>query len=229
MKDKIIVFTDGAASGNPGPGGWGCILRSGSTVTELGGGEAHTTNNRMELYALIAGLEKIPSDHAEDILVYSDSSYVLSGAEKNLSNWKKRDWKTMSGDPVKNQDLWKRLDEILQTLKNKITWNLVPGHEGVPGNERCDEIAVTFSKGGEADLYSGDAKKYKIDLTYTPSLGGKKSKNPWYLSLVDGKLEKHITWCECENRVKGKRGVKFKKVASQYEEDKTLESWNYKK
>lgn len=198
-------------------------------MTELGGSEPHTTNNRMELYALIAGFRNISDSNTDDIFVYSDSSYVLSGAEKNLSQWKRRGWKTLAGDPVKNQDLWEILDQILENKKNKISWNLVPGHEGVPGNERCDEIAVAYSKGGAPDLYHGPSDRYSVDLSYIPSPESKKSKSqPWYISLIDGKLEQHKTWSECEQRVKGKRGAQFKKVSSEYEEKKTLESWNYK-
>ena len=224
----MIIFTDGAASGNPGPGGWGCIICSHDRVIELGGGESHTTNNRMELIALIRALSTVSHAHKDPITVYADSSYVLSGAEKNLANWKKRDWKTVGGEPVKNQDLWNELDHVLSGIKNKISWIKVPAHEGIPGNERCDQIAVAFSKNQPVELYNGTKSSYPIDLTAVYSASGKSNK-PWYISIVDGELKQHATWSECESRVKGKKGVKFKKVHSDYEENTALESWGFKK
>lgn len=227
LKNQILVFTDGAASGNPGTGGWGSIVCFGDRVRELGGGESHTTNNRMELLALIRGLQAIRNEESiNPIIVYSDSSYVLSGAEKNLVQWKNRNWLTTAGEPVKNQDLWQELDQILSQLQNQIIWTLVPGHSGIPGNERCDEIAVAFSLGEKISLYEGSLSNYKVDLSDVAF--SKEKKNPWYLSFINGKLEKHKTWAECETRVKGQKAAKYKKVQSDFEEKKTLEQWGYK-
>ena len=136
----VELFTDGACSGNPGPGGWAYILRhpASGKAREDSGGQRQTTNNRMELLAAINGLEALKSPSAVDL--YSDSQYVLNGLSEWLASWKKRGWKTASKQPVNNQDLWERLDELIQTHTVRFHW--VRGHDGHPENERCDELAV---------------------------------------------------------------------------------------
>ncbi len=137
MTDKVIIYTDGACRGNPGKGGWGALLRYGGAIKELHGGEPHTTNNRMELMAAISALEALKKPC--DIELYIDSKYVLDGITKWLPNWKKMGWKTASKAPVKNDDLWKRLDSAAQT--HTIAWIWVRGHCGNEGNERADTLA----------------------------------------------------------------------------------------
>ncbi len=142
MDERPVVdlFTDGACSGNPGPGGWAYILRdrdSGREV-EASGGEARTTNNRMELMAVIRGLERL--EQASVVHLHSDSQYVLGGLRDWMAGWKRRGWKTAANKPVKNQDLWMRLDELMGTHELRFVW--VEGHSGHPENERCDELAV---------------------------------------------------------------------------------------
>ena len=229
MYPKSIIFTDGSSRGNPGPGGWGTILSFDSVVVELGGSEKKTTNNRMELMAVIKGLEYIQS-RKKDVSIYTDSSYVLKGATQWIASWKRNNWMTQGKQGVLNRDLWEELDELLQ--KVKIDWQLVPGHAGVPANERCDEIATSFADEEITPLYSGDAKDYPVDLTTTPgnfSIASKKSKNTGkaysYVSMVDGKIQTHKTWAECEMRVKGKSGTKFKKVFSKEEEGELFKQW----
>jgi len=134
---KIDLFTDGACSGNPGPGGWGAILRYKETEKELNGGEVDTTNNRMELTAVIKGLAQLKEPC--DVTIHTDSQYVMNGVTKYIFNWKKNGWKTADRKPVKNQELWVELDEELQ--KHKISWVWVKGHNGHPENERADELA----------------------------------------------------------------------------------------
>jgi len=139
---ELYAFTDGACSGNPGPGGWGALLqaREGATVLrerELKGGEAHTTNNRMELLAAIHALEAL--ERPATITVVTDSAYVKGGITEWLSGWKRKGWKTSTKKPVKNEDLWRRLDEAAQ--RHKVTWTWVKGHAGHPENERADELA----------------------------------------------------------------------------------------
>jgi len=133
----IEIYTDGACSGNPGPGGWGAILRYNGTEKELSGGEALTTNNRMELMAAIMALEalKRPSKAA----LYTDSVYVRDGITKWIHGWKRNGWKTAAKKPVKNDDLWKRLDAALKS--HEIEWHWVKGHAGHPENERADALA----------------------------------------------------------------------------------------
>jgi len=133
----VEMFTDGACRGNPGPGGWGVVLRYGSHEKELYGGEPDTTNNRMELMAAIKGLESLT--RGCKVRVTTDSVYVRSGITEWLPNWKKRGWKTAAGKPVKNLDLWQRLDQAAQA--HDVSWHWVKGHSGHAENERADALA----------------------------------------------------------------------------------------
>lgn len=134
---KVAMFTDGACRGNPGPGGWGVVLRYGDKEKEMHGGEPETTNNRMELMAAIAGLEALRQPCA--VVLTTDSRYVMDGVTQWMVNWKKRGWKTASKQPVKNVDLWQRLDAATQP--HEIDWQWVKGHSGHPENERADALA----------------------------------------------------------------------------------------
>ncbi len=133
----VTIHTDGACSGNPGPGGWGAILEYNGHEKELSGAEAETTNNRMELMAAIAALEALK--RKSDVRLVTDSVYVRDGVTKWIHGWKKNGWKTSSKKPVKNEDLWKRLDAIAS--KHRIQWEWVKGHAGHPENERADALA----------------------------------------------------------------------------------------
>ena len=137
MTKKAIVYTDGACSGNPGPGGWGATIKIDRETFEIYGGEDNTTNNRMELIAAIKALEYLNESY--EITLYTDSIYVKDGITKWIFNWKKNNWKTSSKKTVKNCDLWIQLDTIQE--KRKVTWNWVKGHSGNIGNERADELA----------------------------------------------------------------------------------------
>ena len=134
---RVEIFTDGACTGNPGPGGWGAILRAGAQEKELSGGERATTNNRMELTAAIRAFEalKTPSE----VTICTDSRYVMDGATKWLANWKRNGWKTADKKAVKNEDLWRALEAA--AAPHKVTWRWVRGHTGHPENERCDALA----------------------------------------------------------------------------------------
>jgi ribonuclease HI len=136
-KPVVTVFTDGACSGNPGPGGWGAILMSGGHRKELRGSEANTTNNRMELSAAIGALEALKKPSV--VALHTDSNYLKDGITKWIFGWKRNGWKTADKKPVKNEDLWKRLDLALKT--HTIEWHWVKGHAGHPENERADELA----------------------------------------------------------------------------------------
>ena len=133
----VEIFTDGACSGNPGPGGWGVILRYGEIEKEMSGGAADTTNNRMELTAAIEALEALT--RTCKVVLHTDSVYVKDGITKWIANWKRNGWKTSAKKPVKNADLWQRLDAALGA--HDITWKWVKGHAGHPENERADELA----------------------------------------------------------------------------------------
>ena len=133
----VIIYTDGACRGNPGPGGWGVLIEYGESSKQIYGGDNSTTNNKMELTAAIMALRKIKEPC--EIILYTDSKYVLQGIEEWIHNWKKRGWKGANKKPVKNIDLWKKLDELRD--EHNIKWNWVKGHSGDPGNETADMLA----------------------------------------------------------------------------------------
>ncbi len=137
MKDRIDIWTDGACSGNPGPGGWGAVLVWRGQEKEISGGEAQTTNNRMELMAAIAALEAL--QRPTQVKLHTDSQYVMKGLTQWIHGWKRNGWMTKSGSEVKNTDLWKRLDALCATYP--VEWQWVKGHAGDPMNERADELA----------------------------------------------------------------------------------------
>ena len=138
MSKLVEIWTDGACSGNPGPGGWGVLLKSGSHEKELYGGEPETTNNRMELMAAIQALETVKKGNK--VVLHTDSTYVKDGLTKWIFGWKKNGWKTAAKKPVKNEDLWKRLDDAAARHRD-LEWRWVKGHAGDEGNERADELA----------------------------------------------------------------------------------------
>ena len=144
----VTVFTDGACSGNPGPGGWAARIKYlDGRVRELGGADAETTNNRMEMRAAIEALTAVAS--ADAITLVTDSEYTLKGITEWIHGWKRRGWKTAAKKPVLNQDLWQKLDDL---NSRKVTWKYTRGHAGDEDNERCDEIAQAFSRGEEPAL-----------------------------------------------------------------------------
>jgi ribonuclease HI len=136
-KRTVDIYADGACRGNPGPGGWGALLLSGGHERELSGAETQTTNNRMELMAVISALRALK--RRVRARIYTDSQYVRLGITEWLAGWKQRDWRTADRKPVKNQDLWMQLDEL--AAGHDLEWHWVKGHSGVPGNERCDQLA----------------------------------------------------------------------------------------
>ena len=138
MTGKVVeIYADGACKGNPGPGGWGALLRAGGTERELYGGEPDTTNNRMELTAVIRALEALK--RRCKVRLYTDSQYVQKGISQWIHDWKRRGWRTADKKPVKNEDLWRRLDELAGA--HQVEWHWVRGHAGHPENERADELA----------------------------------------------------------------------------------------
>jgi len=138
--NKIVIYTDGACKGNPGPGGWGALLRSADGAEkELFGGESETTNNRMEMMAVIEALSALKRPC--HVVLYVDSQYVLKGMTEWLHGWKAKGWRTAAKQPVKNVDLWQRLDALVHQSEHRIEWQWVKGHAGDPGNERADALA----------------------------------------------------------------------------------------
>jgi ribonuclease HI len=233
---SIEIYTDGSSRGNPGPGGWGAIIRTADEVKELGGREDNTTNNRMELSAAINALVYVDeADLDGDIVVQTDSKYVIQGITGWVAGWKRNGWKTADKKDVGNRDLWEALDFAARGLK--VVWKYVQGHAGHPGNERCDDIATGMADKTEVNLYHGTRDKYPVDLDTEPAARAagaaakKKSKSSVpgysYLSVIDGVLEIHKTWKECEARVKGVRGTKFKKALSKADEDAIKKEWGF--
>lgn len=242
MESSVILFADGASSGNPGPGGWGTILYNPNApvslqVQELGGKDPQTTNNKMELAAVIEGLSRIAPNNTLPIQVYTDSVYVIRGITAWVWGWRAKGWKTAEGKDVANQEYWQELLRITMRVggKNKIKWHFVRGHAGIPGNERVDEIAVAMSKGGWIDLYKGPLLKYPVafmDIPEDTSVPAAKpiDKSPKaqaysYLSLVGNIAKRHKTWKECEARIKGVPRARFKKAMSPDEDEKILSDW----
>lgn len=148
------IYTDGACTGNPGPGGWGVVVYYGDgSIYEIGGDEAQTTNNRMEMQAAIAALKLLAADgKTEPVTLYTDSEYLIKGVTQWVKGWKKKGWKTAQGKAVLNQDLWEILDEL---NTQQVTWQYVRGHAGNVGNERCDAIARAFAMGKSPSLQQG--------------------------------------------------------------------------
>ncbi|MFA6551883.1 MAG: viroplasmin family protein [Candidatus Paceibacterota bacterium] len=290
--ESIIIFTDGASKGNPGPGGWGAVLirqsanqNGDSGVVELGGAERVTTNNRMELSAAIHALFYLLTNTLNakpceknslgifpqggisqgrlinlktyKLVLHSDSSYLINGITKWIFGWQKKNWITVQKEEVLNRDLWEKLFELTKNFD--IEWKYVGGHSGVAGNERCDEIATRYAEqtrtergtnpstrtefgtghGAEEEikLFNGKLSDYpiknilslNIDTEKTKikndSHSRSKAKAYSYLSMIGGKIEIHKTWAECENRVKGKSGARYKKSLSPIEEKEIISEW----
>lgn len=240
----LYIFTDGSALGNPGPGGYGALLvfESHDEVIELGGGKPHTTNNEMELTAIIAALA-YASHNIAPTTIFTDSTYVINGITKWVHGWKKNGWLTQNKTPVSHQALWEQLLDLVNAREAEapLSWKAVPSHVGIIGNERVDTIASTFAKGEQVDLYRGTLSAYGLELFPMPSdafLAEKKEekknssssssassgKAHSYLSLVDGVLVRHETWASCKARVDGKK-AQFRKATSPEHEIEICKKW----
>lgn len=160
---KIRIFTDGSSRGNPGPGGWGAIIQTGREVRELGGSEDHTTNNKMELSAAINALAYVAENNIRgDIVLETDSKYLVQGITEWIKSWQRNGWKTSARKDVENRELWEALHFVVSGLS--IEWKHVGGHAGHPGNERSDEIATAFADKIKINLYHGPLSKYSVKL-----------------------------------------------------------------
>ncbi|MHB1316651.1 MAG: ribonuclease HI [Minisyncoccota bacterium] len=218
---KAIIFTDGSSRGNPGPGGWGAVIVEGDKVFEIGGRELQTTNNRMELLAVIQALKKTSSD---EVIVHTDSGYLINGITQWIDGWKKNNWKTKTKEDVLNKDLWESMDE--QVNKREVLFRKVSGHAGVPANERCDVIATSFADQNPVSLYEGDLESYSVNVEIIEGSSRQKEKNKTnnkspaysYVSCIEGVVLVHKTWDECKSRVNGVSGALFKKSMSEEDE-----------
>jgi ribonuclease HI len=229
---EITIFTDGSSMGNPGPGGWAAIIaqKASKTVTELGGHNPKTTNNRMEMTAAIEALSFVThQDLSEtEITIYTDSQYLINGITKWVFGWENSGWVTANKKTVLNKDLWQLLSAKVRDLE--IEWKYVEGHAGIAGNERVDMIATEFAARKSPKLFSGSSSDYSVDLqnmapAYDASSRPKTDGKVYsYLSMVDGEIKTHQTWKECEARVKGKK-ARFKKTFSKLNEEEIIKSW----
>jgi ribonuclease HI len=233
----ITIFSDGAAKGNPGPGGWGVVvITPDGHVTELGGREAHTTNNRMELTAAIEALGHVRRLD-RPVAMYTDSTYVIKGIREWIWAWRRRGWKTAEGNDVLNRDLWERLGRLVDARgEGGVTWHYVRGHHGICGNERVDEIADRLARGLPVELYKGPLLRYGRPILDVPDdtdvpprspspRRGAAAKPHSYLSVVDGRPMRHATWAECEQRVRGRSNARFKKAMTPADEQTILRDW----
>jgi ribonuclease HI len=231
----IVIFTDGACSGNPGPGGWGSVIATPEgEIRELGGGKDQTTNNEMELMAALRALEKLKDD-IRPVTLFTDSVYVIRGITQWVWGWRNRGWTTAEGEPVKNKSVWEQLVRVTTARgpEGKVEWLYSRGHVGTPGNERCDEIAVAFSKGQRPRLYAGSLLNYDIAIydfpedTSLPEMTAKQEKKKAfsYLSKIGTVVCRHKEWASCERRVKGQSGALFKKAMSESDELEILKAW----
>lgn len=234
MNEEIKVFTDGSSRGNPGPGGWGAIIDFGEEIRELGGREDRTTNNRMELSAVVETLEFLENQNitSSKVKFFTDSSYVANGIKFWINGWRKNNWKNKANQEVANVDLWQKIDGLLNVFE--IDTENIEGHVGIPANERADKIATSFADNKPDNLFVGQKRLYQVDLSnfsknedMSSSKKKSGSKAYSYLSLVDGQLQTHKTWSDCENRVKGLKNVKFKKALSKEDEDQIKSDWGF--
>ncbi len=245
-KEKVAIFTDGSSRGNPGPGGWGAVIvfsgeeEKESKVVEIGGGEKETTNNRMEMMAVIGSLEHALKHYAEEnnlpsLIIYTDSSYLINGITGWVKSWERSGWRKKDGDLVKNKDLWEKLVGLVKNFS--ISWEHVEGHAGIVGNERADKIACMFADGEEPKLKELSFKDYGEDILSlekrTSSVESRDKKRSTsskrvysYVSLVDGDVRTHKSWEECKERVKRVSGARFKKVYSRVEEKSLVREWS---
>lgn len=238
----LIIFTDGSSRGNPGPGGWGALImfQKLDELVELGGNNHQTTNNEMELTAVVAALSYVENNRA-NLHLYTDSQYVINGITAWVFGWEKNGWKKKDGEPVMHTEIWQQLLGLVRARGREapVTWHHVPGHIGIAANERADTIANTFAGGKDVKLYRGTLSGYsnqsmvnipsddELAVARAEKKEGKTAssgKAYVYLSLVEGELQRHDTWAECEARVKGQK-AKFRKATSPEHEQEILAEW----
>lgn len=242
--DSIIIYTDGSSLGNPGPGGYGCVIvfQAKELVVELGGYDHSTTNNKMELTAIATALEYLKKHHVShdvNIVIHTDSSYAINGITKWMFGWLKNNWITSTKTPVLNSEIWKQLIPLKNYFK-KLSFEHVRGHSGIWGNERCDMIATSFASKTTIDLFHGKFIDYdpRILSSAVASNAGsaisvsqktKSTKNSGkaysYVALVNGKIQTFKDWESCKAVVHG-RSSKYKKALSKIEEDALIKEWS---
>lgn len=222
----VHIITDGACSGNPGSGGWAAIVIDGTHTTEHSGAAADTTNNRMELTGALMGLRAAPA--ATEIHVHTDSQYLINGITKWVHGWKKKGWKTSTGAPVENRDLWEALDAIVTPA---VQWHYVRGHAGHVHNERANTLAQ--AQAGSRASGAPPAPRTAAHATHAAQPlsipQGALPAFPCYVSYVNEKLLHHATWESCKAVTHGVSGAKFKKITTASEYTSQLRTWGIKR
>lgn len=242
IENKLYIFSDGASLGNPGRGGYGAVLvfPTLDEIVEVGGNKQKTTNNEMELTAVISAFSHSVTSTSH-VHVYTDSAYVINGITKWVFGWEKNNWMTSQKEPVSHRELWETLVSLVRERERatSVTWHHVPGHSGIIGNEQADTIASAFAAGENPTLFRGRLSSYPLkdilNLDYDEEVFAKrkatkdraKLKAYSYLSIVDGVIDKHESWAECERHVKGKK-AKFRKAISAEEEKEIIAEWTKK-
>lgn len=235
----IQIFTDGATRGNPGPGGYGVVVldRVHDKLFEYGQHKALTTNNEMELAAVLRALLVAKENDYRSFTLFTDSKYVHTGVTAWRFGWAKRGWTNKEGEPIKNRELWQEVHKVLSTTGFvDIQWVRVSGHMGVPGNEAADSVATMFADKKKIDLAAGPVDPSRwAELSQVPNLeeieairarkrAHTSGEGCWYISLIDGVVEDHQTWDECKKRTTGVYS-KYKKVCSEEEKVEVLAGW----
>lgn len=246
---KLILYTDGASRGNPGPGGWAAIIFADGAVMEIAGSAKVATNNQMELAAVHAVLSDSGAlSWKGPVVVHSDSAYVINGITKWVKGWEKNGWMTKTKTPVENKAIWEKLSACAKRYGARLHFEKVKGHAGELYNERCDALAVAYALNRSVKLFSGMQKDYDVFLEETDaklfskkanaesgtnstkkSAAPKKAKDNRvaysYVSMVNGIVHADKTWALCEKRVKGAKGAKYKKVFSKAEETALMQDY----
>jgi ribonuclease HI len=234
MKNTIEIYTDGASRGNPGPGGWAAILILKDQAVELAGRKDGATNNQMELLGAEQALAYVCEHMPEGtVLLHVDSTYVLNGITRWVDGWERNGWITTAKKPVENKIQWQNLLKLRNQLGKRLELVKVAGHSGHVYNDRCDELAVASALNQKPALFSGTKEQYEAYLKAFPPKSVKKpasktkstAKAYSYVSSVGGKVYADKTWADCEKRVKGKAGAKYKKVYSKGEETSLLQDY----
>lgn len=224
----IKIYTDGACKGNPGPGGWAFVVPKSKFFEEYEeyGSSEYTTNNEMELTAIVRGLkylQKQEISEVESIVIHSDSNICVGGINDWINNWRVNGWLTSKGEQVANYKLWRKFDKIVSEMDTvEISAKWVKAHSGIKHNERCDKLASSASSGrGKILTFANDnAEEEEEEKKHTPSGG-----YPFYFSLVDGKVYKDSKWDQCKNRVHGKSDAKYKKINDEEEYEIYRKKW----
>ena len=239
--DKIVVFTDGASKGNPGPGGWGAIVATPEGhVTELGGGAAITTNNKMELTGAIQALTRLLGTSGP-VAIYTDSTYVIKGIREWVPNWRRRGWKTATGSEVMNRELWEELHSLTTRPRaaRPSGGTTCAGTSALRETSAATRLPMHSRRSDQSSCTTGHFPVIRLRLAICrttpaflraslPRLARRRVCRYSYLSVVDGKPMRHATWAECEQRVKGRSGALFKKATSEADQADILRSWRFK-